>query len=136
MAIRIRNRKKQKKRTLALGAKIAGGVAAAAAAGVALKKRLGGGNPQATGQPSTFGADNPYDDVTLARKVESEIFRDADAPKGTVDVNAENGVVFLRGQVDREEQIQTLASAARSVDGVKDVESLLHTPGTPAPMKS
>ena len=39
--------------------------------------------------------------MTLARKVESEIFRAADAPKGAVSVNAENGVVFLRGEVDK-----------------------------------
>lgn len=136
MPIRIRNRRKQKKNALALAAKVAGGVAAAAAAGLTLKKRLAGGRPEPAGQGTTFGAGNPYDDVTLARKVESEIFRDAGAPKGSVDVNAENGVVFLRGQVDREDQIETLASAARSVDGVKAVESLLHTPGTPAPMKS
>ncbi|HSJ94918.1 MAG TPA: BON domain-containing protein, partial [Gaiellaceae bacterium] len=41
------------------------------------------------------------DDVTLARKVESEIFRDADAPKGRVSVNVANGVVQLRGEVER-----------------------------------
>ena len=41
------------------------------------------------------GGDSDYDDVTLARKVESEIFRSHDAPKGSVSVNAENGVVFL-----------------------------------------
>src|SRR3954466_14743273 len=41
----------------------------------------------------SLGKSEPPDDITLARKVESEIFRDADAPKGQVDVNAENGVV-------------------------------------------
>ena len=75
-----------------------------------------------------------YDDATLARKVESEIFREADAPKGQVDVNAENGVVILRGEVQRRELIDDLVAKARSVQGVKDVESLLHTPGEPAPM--
>src|SRR5919199_1171909 len=39
-------------------------------------------------------ADQPaLDDVTLARKVESELFRDADVPKGQVNVSVENGVV-------------------------------------------
>lgn len=73
-----------------------------------------------------------YDDVTLARKVESEIFRDADAPKGKVNVNAVDGVVELRGQVEGD-QIAALARAAARVDGVKSVTNLLHPPGTPAP---
>ena len=71
-------------------------------------------------------------DVGLARKVESEIFRAADAPKGKVAVNAENGVVFLRGEVERE-WIDRLGSEAEHVDGVKAVRNLLHPPGTPAP---
>ena len=74
-----------------------------------------------------------FDDVTLARKVETEIFRDADAPKGQVDVNAVNGVVYLRGEVERPELIEDLVKAAQSVSGVKGVENLLHTPQTPAP---
>ena len=74
-----------------------------------------------------------YDDVTLARKVETEIFRPADAPKGKVDVNVENGVVVLRGEADTPDMIDDLVSRARSVQGVRDVENLLHLPGTPAP---
>jgi osmotically-inducible protein OsmY len=73
------------------------------------------------------------DDVTLARKVESEIFREADAPKGQVDVNAVDGVVYLRGEVESEEMTRDLERATRNVSGVKGVENLLHTPGTRAP---
>jgi BON domain len=73
------------------------------------------------------------DDVTLARKVETEIFREADAPKGQVDVNAVNGVVYLRGEVEKPEMIRDLEEAARKVSGVKGVENLLHTPGPAAP---
>ena len=73
------------------------------------------------------------DDVTLARKVETEIFRPADAPKGQVDVNVENGIVFLRGEVERPEIIKDLESRARKVQGVREVENLLHTPGSPSP---
>jgi len=39
------------------------------------------------------------DDVTLARQVESELFRDEQVPKGQINVNAENGKVYLRGEV-------------------------------------
>ena len=74
------------------------------------------------------------DDVTLAHKVESEIFRDADVPKGQINVNAENGKVVLRGEVDSPELIDDLVGNARKVQGVQDVENLLHTPDRPAPM--
>jgi osmotically-inducible protein OsmY len=73
------------------------------------------------------------DDVTLARKVESEIFRDADVPKGRINVNAEAGVVYLRGELDDPDLIKDLEKAARSVQGVREVENLLHAPGTSAP---
>ena len=75
-----------------------------------------------------------YDDVTLARKVETEIFREADAPKGQVNVNVQNGVVQLRGEVQTPEMINDLVEKARKVQGVQDVENLLHLPGSPAPM--
>jgi osmotically-inducible protein OsmY len=68
------------------------------------------------------------DDVTLARKVETEIFRDAEVPKGKINVNAENGKIVLRGEVDSTELIDDLVSKARKVQGVQEVESLLHTP--------
>jgi osmotically-inducible protein OsmY len=75
----------------------------------------------------------PADDITLAHKVETEIFRPADSPKGTVNVNAVDGVVFLRGVAETPEQIQELERKVQTIPGVKDVENLLHLPGTPAP---
>lgn len=76
------------------------------------------------------------DDVTLTRKVETEIFRDEEVPKGQINVNAENGKVFLRGEVEKPELIKDLEKRARKVQGVQDVENLLHLPGTEAPTKS
>ena len=126
----IRKKKTQTDvRTLVLGA--AGLVTAGAGIAAALSRKVRG-KTKSTFTPGP----GSYDDVTLARKVETEIFRDAGAPKGDVLVNAEHGVVFLRGQVESPEQIQELEKAAKAVDGVKEVETLLHTPGTPAPMKS
>jgi osmotically-inducible protein OsmY len=75
------------------------------------------------------------DDVTLARKVETEIFRDAEVPKGQINVNAEDGVVYLRGEVERPDMIEELAEKARAVQGVQGVENLLHLPGQEAPAK-
>jgi len=75
------------------------------------------------------------DDATLARKVESEIFRDSDLPKGQINVNAESGVVYLRGEVERPELIADLEQAARKVQGVQEVENFLHLPGAEPQMK-
>jgi osmotically-inducible protein OsmY len=83
----------------------------------------------ATATPSRTG---DLDDVALARKVESEIFRDAEAPKGDVSVDVQAGVAYLRGEAT-DEWIVRLADDAKKVDGVKGVENLLHAPGSPAP---
>jgi osmotically-inducible protein OsmY len=72
-------------------------------------------------------------DAGLKAKVESEIFREADAPKGSVSVNVEDGVVYLRGEVPAPEQVTELTEAASKVEGVRDVQSLLHGPGEPVP---
>jgi len=111
---------------LALGA-AAGG--AAWLRRIGLFRRDGGGEPLAP----AAGGDGPNDE-TLKSKVESEIFRDAEAPKGQVNVNAQFGVVQLRGEVESQELIDDLVARARSVQGVVRVENLLHVPGTPAPM--
>jgi hyperosmotically inducible protein len=72
------------------------------------------------------------DDVTLARKVETVIFRESDAPKGTVSVDVQAGVAYLRGTADQAWS-DRLAAEAGGVDGIKGVRNLLHAPGTPAP---
>jgi osmotically-inducible protein OsmY len=89
----------------------------------------------ATATPSMPGSHRleDADDATLARKVETEIFRAADAPKGDVSVDVQAGVVYLRGEVSDEAWIERLADDAKKVDGIKGVKNLLHRPGTPAP---
>jgi osmotically-inducible protein OsmY len=67
-------------------------------------------------------------DQALAERVKSEIFQPADAPKGSVNVNVEHGVVYLRGEVKRPEEIRKLVDEASQIDGVRGVENLLHTP--------
>jgi hypothetical protein len=73
-------------------------------------------------------------DPALARKVESELFRDADVPKGDINVQAHDGIVELRGEVPRPELIDELVERTRRIPEVRDVENLLHVAGTPAPM--
>ncbi len=77
-------------------------------------------------------ADPEPDDATLAHKVESEIFGDPNVPKGQINVNAEDGVVVLRGEVKHPEDVRDLEARIRKIPGVVDVENLLHLPGTPA----
>jgi len=79
--------------------------------------------------PGVGGHKEPPDDATLSQKVESIAFREARVPKEHVSVNAERGVVFLRGRLDHDEQIEQLVRATEAIDGVKGVKNLLHTPG-------
>ena len=72
-------------------------------------------------------AEERLNDPALQAKVESEIFRDPDAPKGKVSVNVQDGVVILRGELDDQATIDGLREAAGRVDGVRGVESLLQT---------
>jgi osmotically-inducible protein OsmY len=76
--------------------------------------------------PGIGGRKEPPDDVTLAQKVESIAFRKARVPKGQVSVNADNSVVYLRGQLESDGQIEELVRATRAIEGVKEVKNLLH----------
>jgi hypothetical protein len=69
----------------------------------------------------------PPDDVTLAQKVESIAFRKAGVPKGHVSVNADNAVIYLRGQLESDGQIEELVRAIHAIEGVNGVKNLLHT---------
>ena len=107
-------------------------------------KKAGGVSDAATAQASAMKQKATHlseeekpqpDDVTLARKVETEIFRDSDIPKGRINVNAENGKVVLRGEVEQPELIKDLEQRTKKVQGVQEVENLLHVPGAAAPTK-
>jgi osmotically-inducible protein OsmY len=84
-------------------------------------------------QKATGGDSAPGDDNTLKNKVQTEIFRDADSPKGDVEVTVVNGIVELRGQVDDPSQSEALELKTRMVSGVKDVRNMLHLPGETPP---
>jgi osmotically-inducible protein OsmY len=77
----------------------------------------------------------PVNDQTLAAKVESEVLGKAEYPKGSINVNVENGVVYLRGEVRSEDQKSAIEQDVRKTEGVTDVRNLLHLPGQPAPTK-
>ena len=75
----------------------------------------------------------PVDDVVLVDRVRAVLFREHDFPKGRISIDAANGCVSLRGEVERYEQIDQIESVVWGVPGVTDVENLLHMAGTPAP---
>jgi len=117
-----------KGRTLGIGAALGGVVAIVvwrSRRARALAGRIYGLVPRPRGD---------VDDVTLTHKVQSELFGSDDRVRGSVVVNTANGVVQLRGEVGSTELIEELVARTRRVGGVKDVESLLHVPGTDAPM--
>jgi len=97
-----------------------------------------GGEQKADGfTPTTAesSGEPPADDKTLVDKIKSEILGRTDYVDQEVVIDAADGVVALRGQLERPEQIDDLAAAVAAVPGVTRVENYLHLPGTPAPNK-
>lgn len=78
------------------------------------------------------------DDVTIARKVESQIFRGKARHdlKAHIDVNAVDGVIYLRGVAKSPELINELEAETRAIPEVTGVENLLHLPHTPSPTRA
>ena len=70
-------------------------------------------------------------DATLKAKVETELFRPTDAPKGRVTIGVVDGVVELRGTVPTQRQIRDLERRARGMPEVRDVENLLNSTQAP-----
>jgi hyperosmotically inducible periplasmic protein len=71
----------------------------------------------------------PENDAVLAHKVESEALRSSPG----LSVNAEDGVVVLRGAVGRPDEIDQIEMRVRAVTGVRGVRNLLRLEETPAP---
>ena len=96
------------------------------------KGAVGNVTPGAGREP----AEERLNDPAIARKVESEVFRDQDLSKGAISVNVEYGVVYLRGEVPDRKQMDALVDRTRKVDGVRGVENLTHLPNETAPTKN
>lgn len=78
-------------------------------------------------------SDVPVDDRTLVDRVRSEVFGRRRFGRFSVNIDAVEGVVTLRGQLDDQDAIRDLEAAVGKVAGVRRVENLLHTPDTVAP---
>ena len=76
------------------------------------------------------------DDERLVARVRSEVLRRADVPTRDVHVDVYEGCVTLRGQLQTVAEIERVVDRTRRVDGVTEVRSYLHLPGTPPPNKA
>jgi hypothetical protein len=75
----------------------------------------------------------PADDRALVDRVRSEVFDRRHFGRCSVNIDAVDGVVTLRGQLDDRDAIRDIEAAVGRVAGVRGVENLLHTPDTVAP---
>ncbi len=75
-------------------------------------------------------------DDTLVARVRSEVLRDERYKAGEIHVDAYEGCVTLRGQLEAEADIRDIIERTRRVEGVSEVRSYLHLPGTPPPNKA
>lgn len=131
-ASKVARRRRRGPSTAERVGKIAGAVGLAGALAFVLakvdrRKAAGRAKGAAQSAATTVGGGRDYDDVTLARKVETELFRPDDVPNGAISVNVNDGVVELRGELPDQAQIDQLGDSARKITGVKDVNNLLHT---------
>jgi osmotically-inducible protein OsmY len=76
----------------------------------------------------------PADDRTVVDKVKSEVLGRPAFAGHQVLVEAADGVVTLRGELDPS-LANELEKAVRAVSGVREVSNLVHPPGEPAPNK-
>lgn len=94
---------------------------------------------QATGAVKQRGSsppDNPNpDDKTLTDRVESQVFANTEFGREHLNINTVDGVVYVRGELHTQDQINQVVSEIKGVANVKGVENYLHLPGTPAPNK-
>ena len=84
---------------------------------------------------ATHTPEAPVDDLALLDRVESVLFEDPSIPKGSLNLEVVNGVLYLRGELPSRSEIERVTLAAADVPGVTAITNLLHVPGTPAPNK-
>ncbi len=120
---------------LSIAERSVGAVAGAASAGLRVAGQIvtavrGGDHDSDLGGERDRPAPAPKShltDTALARKVESELFRDGAVPKGDIDVNAVGRVVYLRGKARSATMVADLTVRTQAIPEVERVENLLET---------
>lgn len=72
----------------------------------------------------------PPTDQALVDKVRSEVLAGPEWRACTINIDAAEGAVALRGEVTRPEQVKQLEAAVAQVPGVRTVDNFVHPPGT------
>lgn len=70
----------------------------------------------------------PDEDQYITDRVMSMVFRDPDLPKGDINVNTVDRVVYLRGHVEDERLVAEIEERVRKVEGVRDVVNVINRP--------
>jgi len=83
-----------------------------------------------------FNGHPAVDDETLVARVRSEVLRDQRLKAGEIHIDAYQGCVTLRGQLEHPDEIRKLVRDTAHVEGVREVRNFLHLPGTPPPNKA
>jgi len=78
----------------------------------------------------------PDNDQVLVDKVRSEVLGRHPTIAHQINIDAVDGLLTLRGEIDDTAAADDLLAAMRKVAGVHGVRSLLHGPGQPAPNKA
>ena len=81
------------------------------------------------------GVPRPVDDVEVVNVVKQSLGR-LDVDTTNVTVESVDGIVTVRGEVPSGDAVSTIEQAVSGTPGVLEVQSFLHTPGTPAPNKA
>lgn len=78
--------------------------------------------------PHHDGGQLPDDDQFITDRVMSIVFRDPNLPKGDINVNTVDQVVYLHGHVDDAKLVQEIEQRVRKVEGVRDVVNVINRP--------
>ena len=81
-----------------------------------------------TAKLSVLKSDQPFTDMVITAKVrgtyiQEKLFSDKDISVTEINVETKNGIVYLSGTVDSQEKANNAVNLAKSISGVKSVES-------------
>lgn len=69
-------------------------------------------------------------DQQVNERVEGQLFSDASVPRGQININTVDGVVYVRGTATSQEQIAEIERRIKGIEGVDAVINLLRLPAT------
>lgn len=81
---------------------------------------------------SRLGGGQQIDDSTIQHRVEADVFGSRRVTKGKVEIEVNEGVVWVRGEVKSKSVADEVESRARAIDGVQRVENLLRIEKAPS----